>query len=587
MLKRTHYCGELRPDHVGRQVVVSGWVATWRDHGGLVFIDVRDRTGLAQAVFNPELDAELHRRAGELRSEWCVSIRGEVARRPEGMVNPALATGEVEIVASELELHSRSDPPPFDVERPGDVSLEARLRYRFLDLRRPEVLRIFATRHRVLQATRRYFDEHGFIEVETPVLTKSTPEGARDYLVPSRMAPGSFYALPQSPQLFKQTLMIAGLDRYFQIVKCFRDEGVRASRQPEFTQIDVEMSFVDEADVMGCIEGLVARLFKQVADHEISLPLPRIRYAEALDRYGTDAPDLRFGIEIADIDEVAGECDFKVFREAVRSGDTVRGICVPGGAALSRREIDGLIEWVKQFGLPGLAWFKLEAGAAAGGVAKFLSPSQVAAVAERLGAGDGSLLLFAAAARGRTDVALAHLRRHVAGMMGLIPEGEYNLCWVVEPPAFEADPETGALSFPHHPFTAPVAEDVELLRTDPTAARSRAYDLVMNGTELGGGSIRISDRDLQMRVFNILGYSEDEVQERFGFFMDALRYGPPPHGGIALGVDRVVGGILGLEDIRETIAFPKTLRGVCMLTGAPSPVPPEQLRELGLRLDQP
>ncbi len=585
MLKRTHYCGDLRAEHVGREVVVSGWVATWRDHGGVVFIDLRDRSGIVQAVFNPERDADLHASAGLLRSEYCVSIRGLVAPRPEGMVNPKLATGTVELIGCELQTHSASEPPPFDVDDPGDVGLDARLRYRFLDLRRPEVLRIFQCRHRAMQTVRRYFDENGFIEVETPFLTKSTPEGARDFLVPSRMAPGAFYALPQSPQLFKQILMIGGLDRYFQIVKCFRDEDLRANRQPEFTQVDVEMSFVDQDDVMECIEGLMARVFQEVLGREIALPLPRLGYHDALERYGTDAPDLRFGLEVRDVSDVAAECEFKVFRSVVESGGEVRGIGVPGGASMPRREIDGLIEWVKQFKLPGLAWFKLEGGAAQGGVAKFLSEGQVGAIAERLGAEDGALLLFVAAKRKLANVVLAHLRGRLAGILGLIPDGRWDLCWVVEAPAFELDEQTGRLTFPHHPFTAPFPEDLHLLDTDPTAARTRSYDLVMNGWELGGGSVRIADHERQMRIFRILGYTDEEVQERFGFFMDALRHGPPPHGGIALGLDRIISMLMGVDDIREVIAFPKTQKAVCMLTGAPSPVADAQLRELGIRLD--
>ena len=585
MLKRTQYCNDPRPEHVGREVVVSGWVATWRDHGGVVFIDLRDRTGLVQVVFKPDLDEDLHRRAGALRSEYCISVRGAVERRIEGMTNPKLETGEVEIVATELDVHSVSRPTPFDVDDPGDVSLDVRFRYRFLDLRRPEIQHILVTRHRVMQIVRRYFDENGFIEVETPFLTKSTPEGARDYLVPSRVTPGSFYALPQSPQLFKQLLMVGGLDRYFQIVKCFRDEDLRSNRQPEFTQIDVEMSFVDQQDVMTCIEGMMARVFEAVVGQELSLPLPRLEYHDAFDRFGTDAPDLRFGLEIRDVSDVAAESEFKVFRGAVESGGVVRGICVPGGAEMPRREIDGLVEWVKQFGLSGLAWLKLQDGQAQGGVSKFLSEGHVAAIAERLGAQDGALLLFVAAERRLTDVALNHLRGRVAEMRGMIPDGLFELCWVVNPPAFEVDEVTGRLTFPHHPFTSPFPEDIGLLESEPTAARTQAYDLVMNGWELGGGSIRIADYDLQQRVFRILGYDEAEVQERFGFFMEALRHGPPPHGGIALGLDRIVARLLGLEDIREAIAFPKTQRAVCMMTGAPTHVADDQLKELGIKAD--
>jgi len=586
MLKRTHYCDAVRREHVGREVVVSGWVATWRDHGGVVFIDLRDRTGIVQVVFKPELDCELHGRAGALRSEYCISVRGRVEPRPEGMVNPKLGTGEIEIVAAGMDLHSTSEPPPFDVDDPGDVGIEARLRYRFLDLRRPDVQRIVTTRHRIMQTTRRYLDENGFVEVETPFLTKSTPEGARDFLVPSRLTPGSFYALPQSPQLFKQILMIGGLDRYFQIVKCFRDEDLRANRQPEFTQIDCEMSFADQDDVMACIEGLMARIFKDVLGKELALPLPKITFHDAFERYGTDAPDLRYGLEIKDVSDVARECEFKVFRGAVESGGQVRGICVPGGAEMPRREIDGLVEWIKQFGLKGLAWFKLRGGAPEGGVAKFLSEGEVAAIVERFDAQDGSLLLFVAAGRKVGEVALAHLRQQVAAMTGVIPEGRFELCWVVDAPAFEVDPESGRLTFPHHPFTSPYPEDVPLLETDPQAARTRSYDLVLNGWELGGGSVRIEDLKLQLKIFEILGYSEDEVKERFGFFVDALRYGPPPHAGIALGLDRVVGKLMGIDDIREVIAFPKTQKGMCMLTGAPSRIDADQLAELGVKVDE-
>jgi len=586
MLKRTLYCGDLRAEHVGQEVTVCGWVGTWRDHGGVVFIDLRDRSGICQAVFNPQLDAELHRRASELRTEYCISVRGKVESRPEGMANPKLPTGQVEVLASQLEVYSSSEPTPFDVDGADEVSLEARMRNRFLDLRRPDVQRIIMTRSRMMQTVRRYFDENGFVEVETPFLTKSTPEGARDYLVPSRVFPGSFYALPQSPQLFKQILMIGGMDRYFQIVKCFRDEDVRATRQPEFTQIDAEMSFADEQDVMCAVEGMMARLFKEVLGKDIALPLPRIKYQEALDRFGSDAPDLRFGLEIRDVGDLLAECEFKVFRGVLEQGGSVRGICVPDGSAVARTEIDRLIEWIKQFGLAGLAWFRLQDGKAQGGVAKFLKEGEVAAVAERFGAGEGALILLAAAPRRQADVALSHLRRHVAEKLGQIPEGVFNLCWVVEPPAFEHDPQTGRLTFPHHPFTAPFAEDVALLDTDPVSARTRAYDLVVNGVELGGGSVRIADHKLQMKIFDILGYTPEEVEARFGFFLNALRYGPPPHAGIGLGFDRIVATLVGVDDIRETIAFPKTQKAVCMLTGAPAPVAKDQLGDLGIHLDE-
>ncbi len=584
MLKRTHYCEEPRETDIGRTVAVSGWVANWRDHGGVVFIDLRDRTGIVQVVFNPEENPEMHTRASKLRSESCISVSGEVSQRPEGMENPDLPTGMVEIVAGELEVHNVSEPPPFDVDNPGDVSLEARLSYRFIDLRRPEISKIFQARHRIFQVFRRFFDENGFLEVETPYLTKSTPEGARDFLVPSRLSPGSFYALPQSPQLFKQTLMVGGIDRYFQIVKCFRDEDVRASRQPEFTQLDLEMSFVDEDDIMEMTERAMAAVFEQVLDREISLPLPTMTFADAFERFGTDAPDLRFGMELKDISAVVADCEFRVFKNAVDEGGCVRGICVPGGAKMTRGEIDGLVEWVKQFNLPGLAWFKLEENGPSGGVAKFFSDAEIGAIRQKFDARTGSLFLFAAARRQKTHLPLAQLRCHAAAKMGMIPEDEFELCWVVDAPAFERVEESGHLTFPHHPFTTPYPEDVGLLEEEPTRARTKSYDLVLNGVELGGGSVRISDPELQMKIFSILGYNQEEVEERFGFLMRALRHGAPPHAGIALGLDRVVGKLLGIEDIRETIAFPKTQRGMCMLTKAPTRVDDQQLKDLGIAL---
>jgi len=584
MLKRTHKCGEVRAQDVGQRVVVSGWVAHRRDHGGLIFVDVRDRYGLVQVVFNPERNAQVHRRAEELRAEYCISVLGEVARRPEGMENPELATGEVEVLADELEVHSTSETPPFELDSTAEVSTEVRMRYRYLDLRRSHVQAGLLFRHRLMQLARRFFDSEGFVEVETPFLTKSTPEGARDYLVPSRVNPGTFYALPQSPQLFKQILMVSGLDRYFQIVKCFRDEDLRAQRQPEFTQIDLEMSFVEEEDVMGCIERLMARAFAELVCREVTLPFARLSYAEALAKYGTDAPDLRFGLEIGDITDLAGSSAFRVFKDAAEGGAEVRGVNVPGGASLSRSEIDGLTRWVKQLGAGGLAWFKLASGGPQGGIAKFLTEGEVAAIAARFDASEGDLMLFVADSKPVCDLVLSHLRLRVAKRLDLIPQDTFRLCWIVEAPLFELDQRTGRLVFVHHPFAAPVEADQHRLESEPTSVRSRAYDLVMNGVELGGGSIRISDPELQMRVFKVLGISEQEAQDKFGFFLNALRYGPPPHGGVALGLDRIVASMLQLDDIREVIAFPKTQKAVCPLTGAPCEVTPEQLKELGISL---
>jgi len=584
MLKRTHRCGEPRVEDGGREVVLSGWVANWRDHGGLVFIDLRDRTGLTQVVFRPERDAALHARARELRSEFCISVRGRVERRPAGMENPALPTGLVEVIAEEMEVHSTSETPPFDIQGAGDVAMEVRLRYRYLDLRRPHMQRNMEFRHRLVQLTRRYLDENGFIEVETPFLTKSTPEGARDYLVPSRINPGCFYALPQSPQLFKQVLMMGGLDRYFQIVRCFRDEDLRANRQPEFTQIDYEMSFADEEDVQRIAEGMMARFFEELLGRTLSLPLQRMRYEDAMARYGTDKPDLRFGLEIRDVSDIAGKCSFRVFSDAVADGGQVRGICIPGGAQMPRSEVDGLVERAKGLGASGLAWFKMKKDGAEGGIAKFLTEAELKAIGERFGAEDGSLLIFMAGRRYLCNLVLSHMRLHLGQESGLLQNAKDALCWIIEPPAFEVDEITGQLTFVHHPFTSPAEEDLDRLEREPTACHARGYDLVMNGQEVGGGSIRIARPDLQMRIFKLLGYTEQQMEERFGFFINALRYGPPPHGGIAFGLDRLVMTLMGIDDIREIIAFPKTQRAVCVLTDAPSPVDDAQLKELGIAL---
>ena len=585
MLKRTHRCGELRVEDIGSEAVVSGWVANWRDHGGLVFIDLRDRTGITQIVFRPEVDEALHAQGRELRNEYCISVRGNVEKRPPEMENPDIPTGQVEVVVREMELHSESATPPFEVDSAEEVSMEVRLRNRFLDLRSRRMQGNLEFRHRLMQTARRYLDESGFIEVETPFLTKSTPEGARDYLVPSRVNPGKFYALPQSPQLFKQLLMVGGLDRYFQIVKCFRDEDLRANRQPEFTQIDLEMSFVDETDVMGVSEGIMARFFELLPDRSLDLPLPRITYHDALECYGTDAPDLRFGLEIGDISDIAAGCEFRVFSGAVADGGQVRGICVPGGADMPRSRVDGLVDWSRELGAGGLAWFKVREGRAEGGIAKFFSEGEIEAIRERFGAEDGAILFFVADRRGVCNLVLSHLRLRLGRELDLIPPGSDALCWVVQAPAFERDERTGEPTFVHHPFTAPYEEDIEKLESDPMSVRTRSYDIVMNGQEIGGGSIRISSYDLQMRMLRILGYTEDEVEDRFGFLMQALRYGPPPHGGIAFGFDRTVMVLLGIEDLRETIAFPKTQRAVSLLTGAPGEVDEAVLRELGLSLD--
>ena len=585
MLKRTHKCGDLRAEHFEKKVVVSGWVANRRDHGGVIFIDLRDRYGIVQVVFRPEHNIELHDQAGALRNEYCISVAGQVARRPEDMENPNLDTGQIEILADQLQIHGKSETPPFDVTGAGNVSQEVRFQNRFLDLRRPEIQKNLLFRHRVMQLTRKFLDSRDFVEVETPFLTKSTPEGARDYLVPSRVNPGSFYALPQSPQLFKQILMVSGMDRYFQIVKCFRDEDLRAQRQPEFTQVDMEMSFVDEEDIMDCTEKLVQSLFSELVSVDLSPPLPRISYTESMRKYGTDAPDLRFGMEIHDITDIAANCEFRVFSGTVADGCQVRGISLPDGASLPRSEIDGLIEWVKQFGAGGLAWFKVSDGMPESSIAKFFTEAELCAIAEQLDAQDGDLLLFVADKESVCDQTLGQLRLHLARKLDLIPNDTFEACWVAGAPAFEKDEKSGRVSCPHHPFTAPREEDIDKLETDPDSVRTRSYDLVVNGIELGGGSIRISDRELQMKILKMLGFTEEEAQARFGFLLDALRYGPPPHGGIALGLDRLVAVLLGLNDIRESIPFPKTQRAVCPLTGAPTEVDTAPLKELRISID--
>ena len=584
-LKRTHTCGELRAEHIGHTVTLCGWVHSTRDHGGVIFIDLRDRYGMAQVVFAPTHNQEAHDIADAFRAEWVVAVRGKVSHRPEGMVNPKMPTGEVEIYADEVELLNPADTPPIEVEDDVQVSQELRLRYRFLDLRRPMMQQRLVFRSRCFKTIRDYFAERGFIDVETPLLTKSTPEGARDYLVPSRVNPGSFYALPQSPQLFKQILMVAGMDRYVQIVKCLRDEDLRADRQPEFTQLDVEMSFIDQDDVYALIDGLMAELMQTLLGRAIELPIRRITYQEAMDRYGTDKPDLRFGLEFVDIGDLAAACDFRVFRGCAEGGGQVRGFNAKGGGRYSRSEIDKLGEWLKDFGARGLAWMKVdESGALASSIAKFFTDEQKAELKERMGGEPGDLLVFVADKPAVVATSLDELRRRLARELGLIPEDSFAFCWVVDFPLFEWNQEDQRPDPRHHPFTSPRPEHLEFLEERPLEVLSRAYDLVLNGTEIGGGSIRIHNMDVQQRVFRMLRITDEEAREKFGFLLDALRFGAPPHGGIALGLDRVVALLLGLESIREVIAFPKTQKALELMTGAPSEVSEKQLAELGLRL---
>lgn len=584
---KTHACGVLRATDAGTVVKLAGWVQRRRDHGGLIFVDLRDRSGVVQVVINPErVDAPTFALAESLRNEYVVAVQGEVVRRMPGMENPALATGEIEVVASELEILNEAATPPFPIDRPVDVDENLRLRYRYLDLRRSELQENLALRHRVNQVIRSYLDEQGFYEIETPMLTRSTPEGARDYLVPSRVHPGSFFALPQSPQLFKQLLMVAGFERYFQIARCFRDEDPRADRQPEFTQLDLEMSFVHEDDVMTLIEGLIARVFAETKGVTLSLPFPRIAYDEAVNRYGSDKPDLRFDLPLVDVSAQVAGSGFRVFADVVAKGGVVKGINAgQGRGGWPRREIDQLGEFAQQHGAKGLAWIVYGRSEPKSPIAKFLSEEELRAVGEAMGAAEGDLLLFVADARPVANEVLGRLRRLLAEKLELIPGETYQFCWVVDWPLLEWDDETGRYHAMHHPFTSPHPDDLDQLETAPDKVRARAYDLVLNGFELGGGSIRIHRRDVQTRLFRVLGIDEQAAQDKFGFLLEAFTYGAPPHGGIALGLDRLVMLIAGGESLRDVIAFPKTQRATCLLTQAPSEVDPAQIRELRLRLD--
>ncbi len=575
---RTHACGELRPEHAGGEVALCGWVAHRRDHGGVIFLDLRDRMGIVQVVFHPEEAPEAYRAADATRGEWVVRVEGEVRMRPEGTANPNLGTGEVEVAARSLRVLSEAEPPPFPIEDRIEADETTRLQFRYLDIRRPEMTRVFELRARVNGVIRRYLDERRFAEIETPMLTRSTPEGARDFLVPARLQPGSFYALPQSPQLFKQILMVAGLDRYYQIVRCFRDEALRADRQQEFTQLDVEMSFVEEEDVFALLEPLMASIVRETHGVEVETPFPRLPHDEALARYGSDKPDLRYGLELVDLSNAFAQTGFRAFESVLAGGGEIKAIRVPGGSSLSRRELDDLVTEAKGRGAAGLVWMAFERSDIRSPVSRHLTPDELGAVASATGAGDGDLVLVVADRPDRVAVALDGLRRHLADRMGLIPGGQWRFAWITDWPLFQWSVEDETWTYAHHPFTQPATDDLT-----PGTARARAYDLVLNGWELGGGSIRIHRPDLQRRVFEVLGIGREEAEEKFGFLLNAFRYGVPPHGGIALGLDRVVALLAGRDNIREVIAFPKTQSGQDPLTGAPAPVPEEQLRELGLR----
>jgi aspartyl-tRNA synthetase len=569
-------CGLLRKTDAGKTVTLSGWVHRRRDHGGLIFVDLRDRSGIVQVVFDPETSKENFSQAEKLRSEFCVQIKGEVSIRPEGLQNKDLGTGEIEVKAKELTILSTSQALPFALDTRTDVDESVRLSYRYLDLRRPELQNNFILRHRITKAVRDFLDAEGFLEVETPMLTKSTPEGARDYLVPSRVNPGTFYALPQSPQIFKQLLMVSGFEKYFQIAKCFRDEDLRKDRQPEFTQIDMEMSFVDEKDIQDLVEKMFVYLFDTVLDIQLTTPFPRMTYKEAMSRYGSDKPDTRFGMELIDLSDIIKDCNFKVFSGTVANGGQVKAICVEGCADYTRKQLDDLTLLAQELGAKGLAWMLIKEEIKSP-IAKFFTEEELDAIIERTGAKQGDLLLFVADQKETVAAVLGRLRLDLAAELGLIPEDKMNFLWVVDFPLLEWSKEDNRFVAVHHPFTAPKDEDFD---KDPHNAVAKAYDLVLNGVELGGGSIRIHDAKMQSKLFSVLGISEEEAEEKFGFLLKAFKFGPPPHGGIAFGLDRMIWLLAGAESIRDVIAFPKTQKAVCLLTDAPSAVSPKQLKEL-------
>ncbi|NLM39529.1 MAG: aspartate--tRNA ligase [Firmicutes bacterium] len=583
--RRTHFCGAVTEELAGQEVVVNGWVNRRRDLGGMIFVDLRDRFGLVQIVFDPNLlDDGVFAQAEKLRGEFVVSVRGIVQLRPEGQANPNLKTGKVEIHARDLTILSAAKTPPFEINRAEDVDESLRLKYRYLHLRSKDLQDAIILRHQVAAEARNFLNENHFLEIETPMLIRSTPEGARDFIVPSRVHPGEFYALPQSPQMFKQLLMISGFDRYYQIVRCFRDEDLRADRQPEFTQIDVEMSFVEQEDVMGLMEQMICHIIKKVKGITIDGPIPRMTYQEAMERYGSDKPDTRFGMELVTLNEGLNDSEFRVFASTISTGGFIRGINAEGAGTFTRREIDQLTEKAEQWGARGLIWMAVEEGTVRSPIAKFLTEGEINYIVESLRGKPGDLLLLVADSFKVTSEVLGRLRLLLGEQLGMIDENRFDLLWVVEWPLLEYDEEAGRYVAAHHPFTSPLDEDIELLETDPGRARAKAYDLVLNGVELGGGSIRIYDRSVQEKMFKALGFTMDEAMSQFGYFMEAFEYGAPPHGGIAFGFDRLIMLLAGRDSIRDVIAFPKTVSARDLMVDAPAPVNQSQLQELKIKM---